>query len=384
LRKTQINTLQFLKRNKYIKISISKFYFSKKITNDTFFSIFLLQFLIQKKHMNYPKKVVIGDITVRDGFQHEEKFIPTEAKIWVAEQLILAGVRHLEITNYGNPKGMPQFKDADVLMKGLRNSKTIQHLLAEVKLTTVTIREKAIERAIQARKDGYGPDRILLMVSTSESHHRKNSGLSLADYWKMAEAWIPKARDAGMKVNGTVSTIWGCPIEGPTEMSKAIEFAKRWLEIGATDVEHADHDGSASPDRVYRYYSMLMEEFGAPDKHIVHFHTTRGWGMANVLAALMAGMTNYESTLGGIGGQPANFVDGVPVAGTGKYYYKDPNLVGLVSTEDMVVMMDEMGIDTGLDIDKILETGAMVERIVGRRLRSEAIKNGRIPKSLKS
>lgn len=334
--------------------------------------------------MNYPKKVIIGDITVRDGFQHEEKFIPTEAKLWVAEQLILAGVRHLEITNLGNPKGMPQFKDADTLMKSIRNSKIIQDLLPEVKLTNVTIREKAIERAIQARKEGYGPDRILLMVSTSESHHKTNSGLSLADYWKMAEEWVPKAREAGMKVNGTVSTIWGCPIEGPTEMKKAIEFTKRWFETGATDVEHADHDGSASPDRVYRYYSMLLDEFGSPDKHIVHFHTTRGWGLANVLAALQAGMTNYESTLGGIGGQPANFVDGVPVSGTGKYYYKDPNIVGLVSTEDMVVMMDEMGIDTGLDIDKILATGNMVERIVGRRLRSESIKNGRIPKYMKN
>lgn len=334
--------------------------------------------------MNYPKKVIIGDITVRDGFQHEEKFIPTEAKLWVAEQLILAGVKHLEITNYGNPKGMPQFKDADPLMKSIRNSKAIQHLLPDVKLTTVTIREKAIERAIQAKKDGYGPDRILLMVSTSESHHRTNSGLSLADYWKMAEEWVPKAREAGLKVNGTVSTIWGCPLEGPTEMKKAIEFAKKWMDIGATDVEHADHDGSASPDRVYRYYSMLLDAFGQPDKHIVHFHTTRGWGLANVLASLQAGMTNYESTLGGIGGQPANFVDGVPVSGTGKYYYKDPNIVGLVSTEDMVVMMDEMGIDTGLDLDKILATGNMVERIVGRRLRSESIKNGRIPKYMKN
>jgi hydroxymethylglutaryl-CoA lyase len=148
-------------------------------------------------------------------------------------------------------------------------------------------------------------------------------------------------------------------------------------------VEHADHDGSASPDRVYRYFSMLLDAFGAPDKHIVHFHTTRGWGMANVLAALQAGMTNYESTLGGIGGQPANFVDGVPVPGTGSYYYKDPEIVGLVSTEDMVVMMDEMGIDTGLDIDRLLETGKMVERIVGRRLRSETIRNGRIPKHMK-
>ena len=332
--------------------------------------------------MNYPKKVTIGDITVRDGFQHEEIFIPTDAKVWLAEQLILAGFRHIEVTNLGNPSGMPQFKDADEVLKRIHASKIVASLMDKVSLTAITIREKAIERAIQARKEGWGPDRILLMVSTSESHHRKNSGLSLEEYWKMAEKYIPLARDAGLKVNGTVSTIWGCPIEGPTEMSKAVEFAKRWFAIGANDVEHADHDGSASPDRVYQYYSMLLDAIPRPEKQIVHFHTTRGWGLANVLAALLAGMTNYESTMGGIGGQPANFVSGVPVAGTGEYYYKDPNIVGLNSTEDMVVMMDEMGIDTGLDVDKVLEIGRMVEKIVGRRLRSESIRNGRIPKSL--
>jgi len=165
-------------------------------------------------------------------------------------------------------------------------------------------------------------------------------------------------------------------------MSKAIEFTKRWLDIGANDVEHADHDGSASPDRVYRYFSMLLDSIPRPEKHIVHFHTTRGWGLANVLAALQAGMTNYESSMGGIGGQPANFVDGVPVAGTGAYYYKDPGITGLVPTEDLVVMLDEMGIETNLDVDRVLETGKMVERITGRRLRSESIRTGRIPKEL--
>lgn len=330
--------------------------------------------------MNYPKKVTIGDITVRDGFQHEERFIPTESKLWVLEELILSGVKHLEVTNFGNPKGMPQFKDADDLFKRIRSSKKVAGLLDDVSLTAVTIRERAIERAIQAKKDGYGPDRILVMVSTSESHHKKNSGLSLDDYWKMCEKYIPMAQDAGIKVNGTVSTIWGCPIEGPTEMSKALEFTQRWLDIGANDVEHADHDGSASPDRVYDYFSMLLDAIPDPEKHIAHFHVTRGWGTANVLAALQAGMTNYESTLGGLGGQPANFVDGVPVAGTGSYYYKDPNAVGLIQTEDMVVMMDEMGIDTGLDIDKLLETGKVLEKIVGRQLRSETLRNGRIPK----
>lgn len=332
--------------------------------------------------MQYPREVVLGDITVRDGFQHEEKFIPTAAKLWVAEQLILAGFKRIEVTNFGNPLGMPQFKDADELMKKLKNSRKVSHLIDGVEITTITIREKAVERAIQARKDGYGPDRILFMVSTSESHHRTNSGLSLDEYWKMCERYIPLAHDVGMKVCGTVSTIWGCPIEGPTELKKAVEFTRRWLDMGADDIEHADHDGSAPPNRVYEYYSMIMDAIPDPTRHVAHFHVTRGWGLANVLAALQAGITHFESTMGGIGGQPANFVDGVPVAGTGAYYYKDPSITGLVSTEDMVVMMDEMGIDTGIDVDRLLEAGAMVERIVGRRLRSECVHSGRIPKSL--
>ncbi len=332
--------------------------------------------------MNYPKKVKIGDITVRDGFQHEEKFIPTDAKLWVLEQSILAGFRHIETTNFGNPRGMPQFKDADDLMKKLHASKKVKHMLDDVTLTAITIRERSIDRAIQAKLDGYGPDRILVMVSTSESHQKTNSGLNIEEYLKMCEEYIPKCHDAGILVNGTVSTIWGCPIEGPTEMSKAIEFTQRFLDIGADDIEHADHDGSASPDRVYKYFSMLLDAIPKPEKHIAHFHVTRGWGLANVLAALQAGITNYESTMGGLGGQPANFVDGVPVTGTGKYYYKDPGAVGLVSTEDMVVMMDEMGIDVGVDVDKVLDVGRMVERIVGRQLRSESIRNGRIPKEL--
>ena len=332
--------------------------------------------------MNYPKKVVIGDITVRDGYQHEEKFIPTQAKLWMLEEMILAGFKHLEVTNFGNPKGMPQFKDADELFKKIRESKKVKDKLDDVVLTAVTIRERAIERAIEAKKEGYGPDRILLMVSTSESHQIKNSGLTLKEYWAMSEEWVKKARDAGLYVNGTVSTIWGCPIEGPTKMEDAIDFTKRWFDIGATDVEHADHDGSASPDRVYKYFSMLLDAVDNPEKQIAHFHTTRGWGLANVLAALQAGMTNFESTMGGTGGQPANFVDGTPVSGTGDYYYRDSHDVGLVSTEDMVVMMDEMGIETNLDIDRILKIGKMNERIVGRRLRSETINQGRIPKHM--
>ena len=334
------------------------------------------------KQLEYFKKVVLGDITIRDGLQHEEKFIPTDAKVWMAEQLVLAGFKRIEVTNFGNPRGMPQFKDSDELMKRIRGSKKIGNLLEDVEITTVTIRERAVERAIQAREEGWGPDRILFMVSTSEAHHKKNSGISLEEYWKMCETYIPKAHDAGMKVCGTVSTIWGCPIAGPTELKAAVDFTRRWLDIGADDIEHADHDGSAPPDKVYEYFSMILDALPDPALHVAHFHTTRGWGLANVLAALQAGITHFESTLGGLGGQPANFVDGVPVAGTGDYYYSDPSIVGLVPTEDMVVMMDEMGIDTGVDVDKLLAIGRMFEKIIDRRLRAECVHTGRIPKNL--
>jgi len=332
------------------------------------------------KNLNYPRKVNLADITVRDGFQHEEKFIPTSAKLWCLEEIILAGFRRVEVTNLGNPKAMPQFMDADELFKALYSSKRVKEILPEVELTAVTIRERAVKRAIELKEKGYGPNRILQMVSTSPSHMYKNSGLNHDEYWKMTEKSIIKSHAAGIKVNGTISTIWGCPIEGETDMSKAIDFTKRYLDLGADDIEHADHDGSATPDKVYRYFSELLDAIPDPKLHIAHFHVTRGWGLANVLAALQAGIINFECTFGGIGGQPANFMDGSPVAGTGDYYYKDPNNVGLVSTEDLTVMLDEMGIQTDVDVDRVLEIGKMVEKILGRELRSQTIGSGRIPK----
>lgn len=338
---------------------------------------------------NMPKKVTIGDITVRDGFQHEEHFVPTAAKIYYLQELALAGVKRMEATNLGNPRLMPQFSDAEAVLKGVRDEHFKARLTkkginpADLEWTCITIRESAVDRAIELKEKGYGPDRVLMMVSTDEQHHFANSATTLPQYWKEAERCIRKCKDAGIKMCGTVSTIWGSPISGPTKFEDAIEFTKRWLSIGADDIEHADHDGSAPPDRVYRYFSMLLDAIPNPDLHLAHFHVTRGWGNANVLAALQAGISFYEATLGGLGGQPANFVDGVPGLGTGDYYYADPNGVGLVTLEDMVVMMDEMGIDTGFNVDRILTLGRTLEKTIGRRLRSEAINNGRIPKEVR-
>ena len=338
---------------------------------------------MDKFALTLPKKVRIGDITVRDGFQHEEKFISTDAKVYYAEELILAGFKRLEVTNFGNPRVMPQFKDADDVMKRLRSSRNLKKANInwdDIELTAVTIREKSVDRAIAAKKAGYGPDRVLMMVSTCEEHQYANSGLTLPEYWKEAERCIQKVHDAGMKMCGTVSTIWGSPITGPTELSKAVEFTRYFLDIGADDIEHADHDGSGPPDQVYRYFSMILDAMPNTDLHVAHFHVTRGWGLANVLAALQAGIDIFEGTMGGLGGQISNFLDDCPLPGTREYYFRDPNIMGLVSTEDMVVMLDEMGIETGIDVDHLLRLGRVMEKTIGRRLRSESALSGRIPK----
>ena len=333
--------------------------------------------------LSFPQKVRLADISVREGLQHEEHFVPVEAKLFYVEESILAGFKRLEISNFANPAFLPQFRDVEELFKRVRNSRRLSRAgvnFDDIELTAVAIRETGVDRAVAGRKEGWGPDRIGMMVSTDEEHHYANSGTTLPEYWEEAERCIQKCHDVNLRVFGTVSTIWGSPISGPTRFEDALEFTKRWLSIDADEIEHADHDGSAPPDQVYRYFSMILDELPNRDLHVAHFHVTRGWGPANVLAALHAGIEIHEGVMGGIGGQPTNFLDGTPVRGTGEYYYKDPNIVGLVCLEDILVMMDEMGIETGIDVDRVLALGKKWEKTIGRRLRSESIFNGRIPK----
>jgi len=330
-----------------------------------------------------PKKITLSDVTMRDGFQHEEKFISTEAKKFYLEELILAGCRNIEVNNLGNPYIMPQFKDAEEILIHLRGDRFRKRCERngisedDICLTCVTIRGKSVDRAIDLKEKGIGPDRVLMMVSTEEEHHFANSGTTLPEYWKEAEQCIRKCTDAGIKMCGTVSTIWGSPIGGATDLKDAVEFTRRWLDIGAHDVEHADHDGSASAQDVYRYFSMILDEIPDTRLHIAHFHETKRVASASVLAALQAGITHFEAALGGLGGQPSNFMDDCPAKGTGEYYYEDSRYVGLVSLEDTLVQIDEMGIEHGYDVDRVLWLGKQMERTVGRRLRSEAIYNGR-------
>ena len=334
-----------------------------------------------------PRRAMVGDITIRDGFQHEERFISTEAKVYYAQEMILAGAKEIEVTYLGNPRNMPQFKDAEEVLRALRSDSFRQRCARacvayeDVTMTAVTIREPAVDTAIELKQKGIGPDRILMMVSTDPEHHFANSGMTLTQYWREAERSIRKARDAGIMTCGTVSTIWGSPISGATRLQDAVEFTRRWFSIGAHDVEHADHDGSANAADVYRYFSMVLDDMPQPEAHLCHLHETKRIASASVLAALQAGICRYEATLGGLGGQPANFLDDCPVRGTGEYYYKDPRYVGLICMEDLLVQLDEMGIETGYDVGRVLGLGAKMEKTIGRRLRSEAAVNGRTEKA---
>jgi|GEM_PF-516869 len=320
--------------------------------------------------MNLPLSIDLGDITVRDGLQALEHLFTTDQKLRLAEEIILCGFQYVEITNFGHPKYLPQFADAEALLDRLFDSERVGHLLKQnggtVTVTAVTINERAVDRALDYKaRRGRGPDILLQMVSTDPTHHKVNSGTTLDAYWAMTERCTAKAAEAGMAMCGTVSTIWGSPLaDRQTELDTAVEFARRYLELGAAYIEHADHDGSADPARVYDYFRRVLDparmgEFADPKYHLAHFHTTRGMGLANYLAALQAGIVRFETTLSGVGGQPANILDGRPVSGTGDYYHSAHSLCGLVGSEDFVVMAEAMGVKTGIDLTRLMASGSL-------------------------
>ncbi len=334
------------------------------------------------------KKVELSDISIRDGLQSLETIVDTDTKVKYLEGLIIAGFKRMEATNYGHPKFVPFFPDATEVLKRLLNSetktpdgKTIGEMMkrngGDVELTAVTIHERGAERAFKDFDKGHGPDRILQMTSTCPEHQNANSGKTHDQYFAMSEQVIKEAHSRGMVVNGTVSTIWGSPFETfnkqysmEEKLDIAISFVKRYLDCGADDIELADHDGSVTDyHKAYEFFSRVLDpdemgtgpdgrDYSDPKLYIAHFHTKNmASALRNAAAALKAGIIRFESCLSGIGGQPANTVDGVVIEGREGDYYSDHFNHGLISTEDMVTMFHEIGVDTGIDQDKLIALG---------------------------
>jgi len=311
-----------------------------------------------------PKRVTVSDLTARDGFQSESKVIPVEGKLYIINQLVSAGFKEMEVSAFAPPKFQPQFRDWEEVVKGLpdRNDVTYSY---------VTTGKKATERALSAREKGYRIDRILMgILPASEKFNKTVMGMTYDETWNWIEETVNRAHGLDMRVNVFLTGIFSPPDakEGQVDLvGRALDFMDRLLDMGVDDIEHPDHMGEAAPNQVYTYFERVFERQPNPNLHIFHIHDSRGMGLACYLAALQTGVTRFETTMGGLGGWPANFVDGIPVPGLIglKEVSRRP---GLVSTEDFLVMLDAMGIDTGIDLTKALELGRMVEKIVGRQL----------------
>ncbi len=374
------------------------------------------------------KRVELSDISIRDGLQSLETIIDTDTKVKYLEGLILAGFKRMEATNYGHPKFVPFFPDATEVLKRLLNSetkgpdgRTIGEMMkrngGDVELTAVSIHETGAERAFKDFDAGHGPDRILQMTSTCPEHQKANSGKTHDQYFAMTEQVIKAAHSRGMVVNGTVSTIWGSPFEKFNEqysmeekLDIAITFVKRYLDCGADDIELADHDGSVTDyHKSHEFFSRVLDpqemgtgpdgrDYSDPNLYIAHFHTKNmASALRNAAAALKAGIIRFESCLSGIGGQPANTVDGVVIAGREGDYYSDHFNHGLISTEDMVSMFHEIGVETGINQEMLIELGndfrsdvlekfAATQKRLGRPsmpCRSFMLKDGKLPGSVR-
>jgi hydroxymethylglutaryl-CoA lyase len=375
------------------------------------------------------KRIELSDISIRDGLQSLETVIDTDTKVKYLEGLILAGFKRMEATNYGHPKFVPFFPDATEVLKRLLHSETkapdgrrvgemMKRNGGDVELTAVTIHERGAERAFKDFDLGLGPDRILQMTSTCPEHQMANSGKTHDQYFEMSQQVIEAAHGRGMVVNGTVSTIWGSPFEKfnkqysmEQKLDLAIQFVKRYLDCGADDIELADHDGSVTDyHKAYEFFSRVLDpkemgtgpdgrDYADPKLYIAHFHTkSMISALKNAAAALKAGIIRFESCMSGIGGQPANMVDGVVIEGRDGDYYSDHFNHGLISTEDMVAMFQQLGVDTGIDLERmmslgqdfrgeVLDTFAANQKKLDRpfmRCRSLMLEKGELPKGVTS
>ena len=314
--------------------------------------------------MERTRKIDIIDVTLRDGLQHEESFVKTEAKLWIANKLIDAGVRRIEVGTFSHVKYVPQFKDVEAVLAGLPKRDDVEY-------TALALNGKACERLAAELDKGAQIDRVLCgQLATSEAYARKNMNRTHEELFADAAKNVKLLHDAGIKkVVANVGTIFGCPIQGAVPLAKAYEFCERAFDIGFDEIEHSDTDGIAAPNVVFDYFSKVMERWPDPSKHSFHMHDVQGMGLTSYYAAMEAGIRVFDCSLGGIGGQVANIVDGVPVKGTGSYYFEDCR-TGLVETCDFANMLARMNEETGIDPEKLIPIERMLEKILGRRLDS--------------
>jgi hydroxymethylglutaryl-CoA lyase len=285
-----------------------------------------------------PKRVSVYEVSPRDGLQNEAAMLPIESKKALIAALLASGLTRLELTSFVSPRWIPQLADADELTRQVTAP-------PGVSFSALVPNAKGLERARET-----GLHEIAVFMSASETHNRKNTNRSIDASLEAFEEVVPPAVDAGMKVRAYVSTVWGCPYEGDVDPARALDITKRLLDLGCYQVSLGDTIGVGTPRQTERIVRMFLESI-AHEKLALHFHDTRGTALANVLVGLGLGIRDFDSSIAGLGGCPYA-----------------PGAAGNVATEDLVYMLHGMGIETGLDLDKLIEAGKLAERIVGRSL----------------
>ncbi|HET8578415.1 MAG TPA: hydroxymethylglutaryl-CoA lyase [Methylomirabilota bacterium] len=297
--------------------------------------------------MKLPKRVTICEVGTRDGFQIEPDFIPTERKVEVVDLLSATGMPRIEVTSFVSPKAVPQLRDAEAVMaKITRRSGTVYSALVP--------NDKGAVRAVDA-----GVDEIHTVVSASESHNLANVNMTIAESLQKLRAVAEVAQRARVPVGAGISCSFGCPFEGDVPVTQLESVVARLVDLGAKGIGLADTTGMANPAQVSRVLERLVPRFPGIE-WTLHTHDTRAMAIPNILAAMEAGVTNFDGSIGGLGGCPFA-----------------PGASGNVCTEDLIHCLHAMGVETGVNLDALIETSRRVQDIVGRALPGQIVKAGK-------
>jgi hydroxymethylglutaryl-CoA lyase len=285
-----------------------------------------------------PKKVDVYEVGPRDGLQNELRTLATEDKARLIEALILSGLKRIEVSSFVSPRWIPQLADAEKLIGMLPRRD-------DVIFTALVPNLKGLERARAA-----GLQEAAVFLSVTESHSQKNINKSVAEAIATAREVAREARAAGMRVRCYLSTVWGCPYEGLTPVPRVVEVVKQLADIGFYQLSLGDTIGVGTPGQTAEIVSEVSKLVGL-EQIALHLHDTRGTALANALIGLSMGVTTFDASIGGLGGCPYA-----------------PGAAGNLATEDLVFMLQGMGVQTGIDLGRLVEAGELAQELIGRKL----------------
>jgi len=289
-----------------------------------------------------PQRVTIKEVGPRDGLQNETAVMPTQTKIALVDKLSATGLKYIEVSSFVNPKWIPALGDATDVFSAITRRPGVQY-------SALVPNTRGLESALAAQVDA-----VNVFMSASESHNLKNINKSIADTFPVLKAVVEQAKAVGLPVRGYVSTVFGCPYEGPVTLDNVKRVATALLDMGVDELSLGDTIGVAVPKQVVEVVGELAKEMPL-EKLALHFHDTRGMAIANIWAGLNAGITVFDASVGGLGGCPYA-----------------PGASGNVATEDTLYLFHRMGVETDVDEGAVLATVAWLEEAIGRTVNSHA------------